>query len=105
MKTLKGASFYRTNLMMNNPNVFIANGVKRIDEQQKPTITIHKDPVQPGKYIATIEATNCDEIINGYTYDELLSIRNTINEALTAIDVKETVWEFNNTYQKYTQYD
>ena len=91
--------------MMKNPNVFIANGVKRMEDFRKPTITIHKDPFNEGKYLATFEATDCDEMVNGYTYDELLSIRNAINDALTAIDVKETVHQFNQSHKKYTQYD
>lgn len=90
--------------MINNPNVFIATAVTNI-AGNKPTITLHKDPLNDGKYIATVEGVNTDEIVNGYTYDELLSIRNTINEALTAIDVKETVWEFNRDFPKYTNYD
>ena len=90
--------------MINNPNVFIATAVAKA-AGIKPTISLHKDPFHEGKYIATIEGTDTDEIVNGYTYDELLSIRNAINEALTAIDVKETVWEFNRDFPKFTSYD
>ena len=90
--------------MINNPNVFIAIAVTNMSGT-KPTITLHKDPLNDGKYIATIEGVNTDEIVDGYSYDELLSIRNTINEALTAIDVKETVWEFNRDFPKFTNYD
>jgi hypothetical protein len=91
--------------MIKNPNVFIATAVNRVDDHRKPTITIHKNPLQEGKYIATFESTDCDEIVNGYSYDELLSIRNAINEALTAIDVKETVHQFNQDFKKHTYYD
>ena len=90
--------------MIQNPNVFTANGVVKT-EGTKPTITLHKDPFNEGKYIATFEGIECDEIVNGYTYDELLSIRNAINDALTAIDVKETVHQFNQSHKNYTQYD
>jgi len=91
--------------MIKNPNVFIATAVNRVDNSRKPTITVHKNPLEDGKYIATFESTDSDEIINGYSYDELLSIRNAINEALTSIDVKETVHQFNQDFKKYTQYD
>ena len=90
--------------MINNPNVFIATAVNNLTGS-KPKITLHKDPLNEGKYIATLEGFNTDEIVDGYTYDELLSIRNAINEALTAIDVKETVWEFNRDFPKFTNYD
>lgn len=90
--------------MIKNPNTFIATGVVKV-AGIKPTITLHRDPFNYGKYIATFEGMDTDEIVNGYSYDELLSIRNTITEALTAIDVKETVWEFNRQNPKYTHYD
>ena len=90
--------------MINNPNVFIATVVNNVTGT-KPTISLHKDPLNEGKYIATIEGVNTDELVDGYRYDELLSIRNAINEALTAIDVKETVWEFNRDFPKFTNYD
>jgi hypothetical protein len=90
--------------MINNPNVFIATAVVKA-AGIKPTISLHKDPFNEGKYIATFEGVDTDEIVNGYSYDELLSIRNAINEALTAIDVKETVWEFNKNFPKFTNYD
>jgi len=90
--------------MMQNPNVFIATGVVKT-EGIRPTITLHKDPFNEGQWIATFEGIECEEMVNGYTYDELLSIRNAINEALTAIDVKETVHQFNQDFKKHTYYD
>ena len=86
------------------PNIFVVAGIVKA-AGIKPTIILHKDPFIEGKYIATFEGIDTDEIVNGYTYDELLSIRNTITEALTGIDVKETVWEYNKNYPKYTHHD
>lgn len=84
---------------------FIATGVNRYEDVRKPSITVYPDPLNAGKYIACFEATDCDEMINGYSYDELLSIRNAISEALTDMDVKETVAEYNRKDPKYTSYD
>ena len=101
---MNAVSFFRTETMMQNPNVFTATGVINT-EGIKPTITLHKDPFNEGKWIATFEGIECEEMINGYTYDELLSIRGVITDALAAIEVKETIWEFNNNNPKYTHYD
>jgi hypothetical protein len=43
-------------------------------------------------------------MIDGYSYDELLCIRNTISEALTDMDVKETVLEYNKNNPKFTRF-
>lgn len=80
--------------MMSKYKTFIANGVSGI-EMNKPRISVFADPTKSNGYIACIENTDCGEMINGYTYDELLSIRNAINEALTDIDVRESVAELN----------
>ena len=80
--------------MMSKYKTFIANGVQRFDGN-KPSVTVIPDPVSQGSYIACFENTDCGELINGYSYDELLSIRNIINEALTDIDVRESVAELN----------
>jgi hypothetical protein len=84
---------------------FIAHGVRRYDDVRKPTITVYSDPLNSGKYIACFEATDCDEMVNGYSYDELVSIRNAISEALTDIDVKESVAEYNKQNPKYTSFE
>ena len=84
---------------------FIAHGVRRYDDIRKPTITVYADPLNSGKYIACFEATDCDEMVNGYSYDELVSIRNAISEALTDIDVKESVAEYNKQNPKYTSFE
>ena len=81
--------------MMSKYKTFIATGVNRYDQSQKPNITVLGDPLNSGKYIACFANTDCDELVNGYSYDELLSIRNAINEALTDIDVRESVAEYN----------
>jgi hypothetical protein len=44
-------------------------------------------------------------MVNGYSYDELVSIRNAISEALTDIDVKESVAEYNKQNPKYTSFE
>jgi hypothetical protein len=80
--------------MMSKYKTFIANGVQSFDGI-KPAITVLSDPLNPGKYIACFNNTDCGETINGYSYDELLSIRNAINDALTDIDVRESVAELN----------
>jgi len=90
---------------MNKSTKFIATGVNRYEDVRKPSITVYPDPLNAGKYIACFEATDCDEMINGYSYDELLSIRNAISEALTDIDVKETVAEYNRQNPKYTSFE
>ena len=74
---------------------FIATSVIRSDDTKKPTITVLSDPLNSGKYIACFSNTDCEELVNGYNYDELLSIRNAINDALTDIDVRESVAELN----------
>jgi len=80
--------------MMSKYKTFIAHGV--INSQiEKPRITVFSDPTGVNSYIASIENMDCGEMVNGYSYDELLSIRNTINEALTDIDVRESVAELN----------
>ena len=90
---------------MNKNTKFIATGVNRYEDVRKPSITVYPDPLNAGKYIACFEATDCDEMINGYSYDELLSIRNAISEALTDMDVKETVSEYNRQNPKYTSFE
>jgi hypothetical protein len=79
--------------MMTKYKSFIANAVQR--STNKPTVTVYPDPLNPGKYIGCFQSTDCDELVNGYSYDELLSIRNAINDALTDIDVRESVAELN----------
>ena len=81
--------------MMSKYKTFIATAVNRFDQTQKPNVTVFSDPLNPGKYIACFNNMDCDELVNGYNYDELLSIRNAINEALTNIDVCESVAEYN----------
>ena len=90
---------------MNKNTKFIATGVNRYEDVRKPSITVYPDPLNAGKYIACFEATDCDEMINGYSYDELLSIRNAISEALTDMDVKETVAGYNRQNPKYTSFE
>lgn len=80
--------------MMSKYKTFVANGVNDM-QINKPRISVFADPIKPNGYIACIENTDCDEMINGYNYDELLSIRNAINDALTDIDVRESVAELN----------
>lgn len=80
--------------MMSKYKTFVANGVSRI-AGNKPWITVLPDPTGENQYIACIENTDCGELINGYSYDELLSIRNAINDALMDIDVRESVAELN----------
>jgi hypothetical protein len=89
---------------MHKQNIFVATGVNRLDDVRKPMITVFSDPLNPGKFLACFQATDCDEMIDGYSYDELLSIRNTISEALTDMDVKETVLEYNKNNPKFTQF-
>ena len=89
---------------MHKQNVFVATGVNRLDDVRKPTITVFPDPLNPGKFLACFQATDCDEMIDGYSYDELLSIRNAISEALTDMDVKETVLEYNKNNPKFTRF-
>jgi hypothetical protein len=79
---------------MSKYKTFFANGVFRYDEK-KPSVTVFPNPTLSTGYVACLENVDCGEFINGYTYDELLSIRNAINEALTDIDVRETVEELN----------
>jgi len=81
--------------MMSKYKTFVAHGVNSFDPHLKPSISVLSDPLNPGKFIACFSNTDCGESVNGYSYDELLSIRNAINEALTDIDVRETVEEYN----------
>jgi hypothetical protein len=80
--------------MMSKYKTFVANGVQTFDGA-KPSITVLSDPLNPGKYVACFSNTDCVEQVNGYSYDELLSIRNALNDALTDIDVRESVAELN----------
>ena len=80
--------------MMSKYKTFVAHGVMG-SAQAKPRITVFPDPTGEHQYIACIENTDCRELVNGYSYNELLSIRNAINEALTDIDVRESVAELN----------
>lgn len=91
--------------MMSKYKVFIVNGVHRETTGRKPSITVYPHPINEGKYIACFESTDCDELINGYSYDELLSIRNTINDALTDIDVRESVAELNKKDPRYHSFN
>lgn len=81
--------------MMSKYKTFIAHGVNSFNPDQKPSITVLSDPLNPGKYIGCFNNTDCAESMDGYSYDELLSIRNIINDALTDIDVRESVAEYN----------
>ena len=81
--------------MMSKYKTFVAHGVNTFDPHLKPSISVLSDPLNPGKFIACFTNTDCGESVNGYSYDELLSIRNAINEALTDIDVRESVAEYN----------
>jgi hypothetical protein len=80
---------------MSKYKTFVAHGVNTFGANNKPSVTVLSDPLNPGKYIACFNNTDCGEFVNGYNYDELLSIRNVINEALTDIDVRESVAELN----------
>ena len=81
--------------MMSKYKTFVAHGVNSFDPHLKPSISVLSDPLNPGKFVACFTNTDCGESVNGYSYDELLSIRNAINEALTDIDVRESVAEYN----------
>jgi hypothetical protein len=91
--------------MMSKYKSFIANGVHRYSDGKKPTVTVYPDPLNLGKYVACFQSTDCDEMVNGYNYDELLSIRNAINEALTDIDVRESVAELNSKDPGYNPFN
>lgn len=91
--------------MMSNKKTFIATGVRRYEDVRKPAVTVYADPLNAGKFIACFTATDCDEMIDGYSYDELLSIRNAINEALTDIDVRESVAELNKKDPRYHSFN
>lgn len=80
--------------MMSKYKTFVAHGVYRFDEK-KPAITVFPHPIVTDGYVACFENIDCGELVNGYSYDELLSIRNAINDALTEIDVRESVAELN----------
>ena len=69
--------------------------VERDDGREQPTISLHRDPNNKGNFIACFQSTDCDEVVDGYTYNELLSIREAINSALTEIDVRESINLYN----------
>jgi hypothetical protein len=48
---------------------------------------------------------NTEEAIDGYTYSELVSIRNMINEVLNHIDVQESIAEYNINFPKSLELD
>jgi hypothetical protein len=48
---------------------------------------------------------NTEEAIDGYTYSELVSIRNMLNEVLNHIDVQETIAEYNASFPKSLELD
>ena len=91
--------------MMSKYKSFVAHSVQRMDNTNKPTITVYPDPLNSGKYVACFQGTDCDELVNGYSYDELLSIRNALNDALTDIDVRESVAELNKKDPRYHSFN
>lgn len=73
---------------------FIVDGVSAVTHQKKPTVRVYRDPHCSGAMIAAFDNMNTEEAIDGYTYSELVSIRNTLNEVLNHIDVQETIREY-----------
>lgn len=74
---------------------FTVDGISAVTHERKPVIKVYRDPHCSGAMLAAFDNMNTDEAIDGYTYSELVSIRNTLNEVLNHIDVQETIAEYN----------
>ena len=74
---------------------FIVDGISAVTHERKPVIRVYRDPHCSGAMLAAFDNMNTDEAIDGYTYSELVSIRNMLNEVLNHIDVQETIAEYN----------
>ena len=74
---------------------FTVDGISAVTHERKPVIRVYRDPHCSGAMLAAFDNMNTDEAIDGYTYSELVSIRNMLNEVLNHIDVQETIREYN----------
>jgi len=86
-------------------NTFIVSAI-RFADNSSPTIQLFKDPISK-KYIAGFFNFDVDELVDGYNYHEILSIRNTLTEVLNQIDTREVIDSLNNAqeYDLYNQDD
>ena len=74
---------------------FTVDAISAVTHDRKPVIRVYRDPHCSGAMLGAFDNMNTDEAIDGYTYSELVSIRNTLNEVLNHIDVQETIAEYN----------
>ena len=84
---------------------FTVDGVSAVTHELKPVIKVYRDPHCSGAMLASVDNMNTEEAIDGYTYSELVSIRNTLNEVLNHIDVQETIAEYNVGFPKSLELD
>ena len=80
-------------------NTFVVSGVKSVNGSS-PIIDIVRDPISK-KHIGCFRNFNTEEIIDGYDYNEILSIRNMLTQILNEIDTREVIDEFNNASKYY----
>lgn len=84
---------------------FTVDGVSTVTHERKPVIKVYRDPHCSGAMLAAFDNMNTEEAIDGYTYSELVSIRNILNEVLDHIDVQESIAEYNINFPKSLELD
>ena len=75
-------------------NTFVVSGVRNADGSS-PIVDLIRHPITKS-YIANFRNFNTDELIDGYDYHEILSIRNMLTQILNEIDTREVIDELNN---------
>jgi len=86
-------------------NIFVIQNI-RFSDGSSPTIQLFKDP-DSKKYLASFFNFDVDEIVDGYNYHEILSIRNLLTEILNEIDTREVIDSINygDNYESHQQED
>ena len=75
-------------------NVFVVSGVRNADGSS-PIVDLVRHPITKA-HIGCFRNFNTDEIIDGYDYHEILSIRNMLTQILNEIDTREVIDEISN---------
>lgn len=75
-------------------NTFVVSSVRNADGTS-PIIDLIRHPISK-HYIACFMNFNTEEVINGYDYHEILSIRNMLTQILNEIDTREVIDELSN---------
>lgn len=80
-------------------NKFVVSSVKNSDGTS-PIIDLVRHPITK-HHIGCFRNFNTEEIIDGYSYHEILSIRNMLTQILNEIDTREVIDELSNASYDY----